>query len=296
MSRWPGQKMRSVARERPRRERGERHRHLEGGARRVDAGDRLVDERRHRVVHPAIPLRLAHARIEQARVEGRVGGHRQHLAVGRVEHDRAGALAGEMVGRLLLQRGVDGQAEFDAGRALLAVQLADHPTERVDLELHLAGAAAQRRLVVLLHARAADADAGQRQHRIGRHLALVGRRHVAHDMRQQLAVGIFPRGAEIDHDAGQVRGGDLDPRHLLPIEEVAEHDGDEALPLRQRLRDPAARGVGQGDHAREGVQQLPPGATPRRGSAVPASSSGCRRARCRSGRGCVRAAARSAAC
>ena len=38
-------------------------------------------------------------------------------------------------------------------RALLAVQFADHPADRVDLQLHRAGAAAQRQIVVFLHAR-----------------------------------------------------------------------------------------------------------------------------------------------
>ena len=75
---------------------------------------------------------------------------------------------------------------ISALRALLPVQLADHPADRVHFQLHLAGPAAQVLVVELLHAGAADADAGQRQHRVLGHVGLAGRRHVADDMGERL--------------------------------------------------------------------------------------------------------------
>ena len=74
---------------------GQRHRHLEGRARRIKAGGRLVDQRRAPVLRPLRPLRLRDAGVEQRRIEGRVGGHRQHLAVAAVQHHGAGALVAE---------------------------------------------------------------------------------------------------------------------------------------------------------------------------------------------------------
>ena len=158
-------------RDRPGLQRRQRHRHLEGRAGRIQPGGRVVDQRRAPVLRPLRPLRLRHAGIEQRRIERRVGGHRQHLAVAAVQHHGAGALVAEPVEHRLLQPGVDREADFLARHALLAVQLADHPADRVHLELHRAGAAAQREIVVLLHPGAADPDAGQRQQRVVGHIA-----------------------------------------------------------------------------------------------------------------------------
>ncbi len=159
--------------------------HLERGAGCVQPGRRLVDQRRLAVLGPLHPLRLRHAGIEQRRIERRVADHRQHLAVAAVHHHRTGALVTQPVEHLLLQLAVDGQRDVLSLLAFLPVQFADHPPDRVYLQLHRTGAAAQLGVLVFFHPGAADADAGQCQHRVGRDIRVVGRRHVADDMRQQ---------------------------------------------------------------------------------------------------------------
>jgi hypothetical protein len=131
-----------AGRQHPRLQRGQAHRHLEGRAWRVHPRHRLVDQRGALVGTPLLPLRLADAGIEQRRVEGRVGGHGQHLAVGAVHHHATRTLVAQMPQHRLLQLGVDGQADFGAWQTLLPVQLAHHAADRADFELHLAGAAA----------------------------------------------------------------------------------------------------------------------------------------------------------
>ena len=156
----------------------------------------------------------------------------------------------------VLQAHVDRQAQVLARRALLALQLADHAADRVHLHLHRARAPAQLHVLGLLHAVAADADAGQGQHGVFAHVALAGRRHIAHDVGERRALGIEAGGADIHEDAGQVRRVDLDPRHLLPGQELAHDDGDEAAAAAQLAFDAGAFVVGQGDDAGEGVQRV----------------------------------------
>ena len=85
---------------------------------------------------------------------------RQHLAVAEIQHHRGGALVAS--GSRLLQVGVD-VISTSGPAALAAVQFADDAAERVHLQLHRAGAAAQVEVVDPLDPRAADAEAGQRR-------------------------------------------------------------------------------------------------------------------------------------
>ena len=125
----------------------------------------------------------------------------------------------------------------------------------VDLQLHRAGAAAQHAVVVPLDPGAADADAGQLQQRVAVHVALGRRRDIADDMRQVLGLGVEARGADIDQDAGQVGRVHLDPRHLLPGQELAHDDGHEAAAAAHLALDAGALVVGQRHDAGEGLER-----------------------------------------
>jgi hypothetical protein len=183
-------------------------------------------------------LRLRDAGIEQGWIEGRVADHRQHLAVAAVHHHRTGTLVAQAVEHLLLQFVIDGQGDILALLALLAIQLTDHAADGVDFQLHGAGAAAQLGVVIFFHPGTADADAGQRQHRIGRDIRIVRRCHVAHDMRQQRPERVQPGRADIDQDAGQVGRVDLQPSHFLPGQELFYHQWDVAAVAAQFALDP----------------------------------------------------------
>ena len=167
---------------------GHRHRHLERRARRVEAGRRLVDQRR-RAGCWSIRSHCAcdTPELNSAGIERRVGGHRHHLAVAAVQHHGAGAFVAEMrrAPPAAARRRWSGRHRRPACPPD-AIQFADHAADGVDFELHRPGPAAQIELVEFLDPGAADADAGQRQHRIVGHIGLVRRRDVADDMRERL--------------------------------------------------------------------------------------------------------------
>ena len=88
-------------------EQSHRHRRLDRRARRVEALQRLVDERQMVVARQHLPLGLADPIGEIVGVERGHRGHGQDVAVGDVEdHDRAGLVA-DAARRILVEIGID---------------------------------------------------------------------------------------------------------------------------------------------------------------------------------------------
>jgi hypothetical protein len=163
-------------------ERGRGGDQLEGRSRRVQPRDRAVEQRLVRGRAGQAPVgRLADAADPHRRVVARVGRHRQHRAVARVQHHRGAALRrkrpagaavdgvlqavdlpGEAGVELALQAEVDGEPQVLAGHWLGD---AEHPHDLalgVDLQPLQPVAAAQHLVVGLLDAGLADVVAGQR--------------------------------------------------------------------------------------------------------------------------------------
>ena len=109
--------------------------------------------------------------------------------------------------------------------------------------------------MLLLDPGASDPDAGQRQVGIIGDIRLGGRRHVADEMRKLRAVRIHARGADIDQDTRQVGGVDLDRRHIVPGEELAHHDRDEAAMAAHLALDAATLVFGERHDAGEVVER-----------------------------------------
>jgi hypothetical protein len=194
-------------------ERGQGDDHLEGRARRILPGDRLVHQRCARVGGESAPDVPTQAVAEGGRIERRHRGERQDLAAVHIEHHGAGALLlGKAPVDMALQLEVDGQAEVRTGLALLPVELLDLAAERVDLVAADAGAAAQHRLIDLLDAILADPELRQLEEGIPIELALRDRTDIAHDMRRDLAQRIVAQQAGIERYARQLRRMDGDPR------------------------------------------------------------------------------------
>ncbi|CAM3768583.1 hypothetical protein ROMU108268_02570 [Roseomonas mucosa] len=229
------------------------HHHLEGGARRVEAVRHLVDQRRGALAGPLLPLRGGDAGIEESGVEGGLARHGQDLARLRVEHDGAGAFLAAAA-HATLELGIDADLDVLARHALAAVQLADHAADDVHLQALGPGTAAQDGVVVAFDPRAADADARQFQQRVVADVAFRRRSDVAHHMGELLVLRIVARGADIDADARQVRRVDLQQRHLVPGQEVADGDGDEAAAAADVALDAGLLVVLQGQQLREGLQ------------------------------------------
>ena len=223
----------------------QRDRHLERRARCVHSVRRLVDQGRAGIGRPFLPLRLADARVEQGRIEGRIVRHGQDLAVAAIQHHSARAFVAEPVQHRLLQPDINGERDVVARRALLPGQFADDPAIGIDLKLDCAGAPAEFRFPEFLHPRAADPYAGQRQHRIIRDVVLGWRCDVADDVRHAIGERIHPRRAVIDDNARQIGRIHLDLRHLLPGQEFAHHHRNEAAVALHVALDPHALPVVQ---------------------------------------------------
>ena len=84
---------------------------------------------------------------------------------------------------------------------------------------------------------------------------LVRRRDIANHVRKLLAERINPRGADIDHDAGQLGGVHLDARHLVPAEEIPhQHRNESAMPPHV-AQNPRALAILQRHNAPERVER-----------------------------------------
>ena len=115
--------------------------------------------------------------------------------------------------------------------------------------------AAEINLVGALDSSAADAHARQGEERVAGLVGLVGWGDVADHVRELLDLGIDARRADIDDDAGQVGRVDLDARHVVPGQEVAQHDRDETVTVVGLAHDPRARRWIERHNAGETVQR-----------------------------------------
>ncbi len=120
--------------------RGDRGDDLEGGAWRVAVRNGLVGQRPEHVGVERAPFIAGNAAIERGRIESRRRRHRQNFAGEDIHHHgRAGLLGGDALLGEFLQADVDRGDQIGAGLALFARQLADDASDRVDLDLALAG-------------------------------------------------------------------------------------------------------------------------------------------------------------
>lgn len=229
------------------------HHHLEGGTRGVEAVRHLVDQGRGTLAGPFLPLGGGHAGIEERGVEGRLARHGQDLARLRIEHHGAGAfLATAAHGALEL--GIDADLDVLAWHALAPVQLADHSADDIHLETLQSRTATQDDVVIALDPRAADPDARQFQQWILANVPFRRRSDVADHMGELLMLRIVPGGADIDADPGQIRCIDLQQRHLVPGQEVADGDGNEAAAAADIALDAGLLVILQRQQLREGLQ------------------------------------------
>ena len=166
-------------------------------------------------------------------------------------------MLGQLLGGEALQVEIDGEQRVRAGLALGAVELAHDAAHGIDLDLDGAGAAAQIVLQRTLHALLAEAHGGERQHRVVAAVEVLVRdaAGIADDVAHQLAFGIVARLAEIDEHAGQVGRVELEPRHLLPAEILAHHDGLGVAAAAQLAQQPRALGLAEAQDLVEPLDQ-----------------------------------------
>ena len=174
-----------------------------------------------------LPLSGAQSLGKGVGVELRVRREGQQIARVHIHNNDGAAFFAQVLGGKLLQSHVDRQHQLVAALAVLAAELADDATDGVHLELARAGAAAQRQVVLPLDTVAPDAKTRQLEQRIAVQILLAHRRDITQDMGAALRMRVEAALAHIDADARQVGGVDLDPRDLLPIQQLLHRDGHE---------------------------------------------------------------------
>ena len=92
-----------------------------------------------------------------------------------IEHYRRGDLAGDTGAHIALQSGIKGQNKIVAGLALIALELTNNAAVGVDLNLTVAGLAAQSKIVNFLDPAFADTGIGKRKQRIAGQFVLGNR-------------------------------------------------------------------------------------------------------------------------
>ncbi|CAJ0798424.1 hypothetical protein LMG18090_03708 [Ralstonia mannitolilytica] len=213
-------------------QRGQCHEGLVGGAWRIGAAQRAVQQRLVGRVVELVPGCRVDALDEEVRVERRLRDEGQDVARLRLDrHQRAAAVAEELL-RQPLQVDVERQDQVVARRCLRGRQRADRPPARAHLHFFVAGQAVQLRLVALLDADLADvfgaAVVVRVLARVVRHAGLaVGIAHVV----DALQVALGDPADVADH----VRGG-LAQRVLAEQPRVHVH-ARKAEALRRETRD-----------------------------------------------------------
>ena len=104
--------------------------------------------------------------------------------------------------------------------------LADDFAVDIGFRLHEAGGAAQGVILAGFSAGAADAHAGQGQHGLGFGLARIGAADIADGMGECRALRVDAAAADLDDDAGEVGGVDLDGGHVGPAQIVFQQNRD----------------------------------------------------------------------
>jgi hypothetical protein len=218
-------------------QRGEGREGLEGRARRVRAGDRLVERGLERIgVEP--PKRVADHLLARAAgdgvgVEARLRIEAEDAARAHVDHGHAaGELAAEGLVEGLLHVGVEREPEIAPRDRVGAARVLDDPlaaglppTARVDEHLLPAARAAEVALPRALDAGDADAIALHVARRAQRRQALtVDLGHVAEHVRAHVVVRVIAHRDRHDLDAGQLRLVGREVRHRVARHVLLEQD------------------------------------------------------------------------
>jgi len=193
---------------------------LEGRARRIETRQSLVGQRLVGVLNQHVPLVLAQSHVEIIGIEGRRGDEGQHVAGMDIHHHGARRFFLEPVAGKLLNTHVERQHHLIAGLAGVLRQFADDAAIGIDLDMARAGGAAKLRVVGLLDAALADAEARQPQERLlvgrGLHVLVGDGADIADDMREFHPVRIVPRLADVGLHTRKIGFVDVELRELFP--------------------------------------------------------------------------------
>ena len=118
-------------------------------------------------------------------------------------------LLAEPLHGLLLQRHIDSQDHVLARISVLPVELADHPPDRVHLEMAGTCASPQRQVEGPLDPAAPDPEPRQLKQRVAREVFRTWRTDISEDVCSRLSVGVEPALPDIDLDAGSAVVGGL---------------------------------------------------------------------------------------
>ena len=219
-------------------QRGQGHEGLVGGARRIAARQRPVDQRLVGRGVEFVPALLVDALDEQVGVEGRHRHIGQHVAGRRLDGDQRAAAVAEGLLDHFLQFDIDRQDQVGTRRGRLARQRAHRAAASRYFHFLVAGLAVQLRLVTFLDAFLADiAGAAIVGGVVGvldlRRFALADAADVADHMRGHRAQRILAEQARLDVDAGKAEALRGEPGDLVVRQPGADRQAFEVLGLLQ---------------------------------------------------------------
>jgi hypothetical protein len=180
---------------------------LEGGARRVGAAQRLIQQGSPLVIGQGLIIDRSKAAHELVGVEARGRGHAQDVPRAAIDHHRGPALFAENLQGAVLDVSIKGELDLFAGRRRnIAGDVLAH-LAAIGVHLHLLGAglAPQVQVESLLHPLAADAEPRMQQYGVGvgafrGDVFLIDLGHIADDVGECAAVRVDPHLTHVRRD------------------------------------------------------------------------------------------------
>ena len=226
-------------------QRRQREKGLDGGARRISASQRPVEQRLVRRLVERLPARRVDAFDEEIGVVTGLGHEGQDVAGGGIDRDQRAAPITEGGFRDLLQLDVERQPQVVAGDRRRARKRAHRPACGIDFDFLDAGRAVQLAFVGQLDPDLADVVGALVVRRLlpagdALDIAIVDAAYVAQHMRRHVAERILAEQARLDVDAGETVAVDREARHFLVGQPGTQRQAFEVLGLVEQLAEASA--------------------------------------------------------
>ena len=232
---------------------------LEGRARRIGGGQRLVEQGLVVILGKGAVLRPAETADEAIGVEAGRRDQGQDIARPAIHQYRRTAFLAERLQAAELEVHVETELDlFPGERRNVATRCQAYlPAAGINLDLLRARAASQRQVEGLLQPLAADPEPRMQHHGLGvgaglGDVLLVHLGHIADHVGEGAAMRIDPHLAHVGRDSGKLRGADVHRRELFPGDVLHDRHRRAARRIADVPEDTLAPGVVHGQVGRQG--------------------------------------------